>query len=53
LGSVTAKAEVVRQAHDDRGGVDGIGVRFLSFAGDGKEKVEAVLDEAFADPLIN
>ena len=53
LGSVTAKAEVVRQAHDDRGGVDGIGIRFLSFAGDGKEKVEAVLDEAFADPLIN
>jgi CheY-like chemotaxis protein len=52
-GSVSAKAEVVRQAHSDRGGVDGIGVRFLSFAGDGKEKIEAVLSEAFADPVIN
>lgn len=52
-GLVTAKAEVVRQAHADRGGVDGIGVRFLSFAADGKEKIEAVLDGAFTDPLIN
>jgi hypothetical protein len=52
-GSVSAKAEVVRQAHSDRGDVDGIGIRFLSFAGDGKEKLEAVLDEALADPLIN
>ena len=52
-GSVSAKAEVVRQAHNDRGGIDGIGVRFLSFAGDGREKIEAVLDEAFTDPLVN
>lgn len=52
-GSVSAKAEVVRQAHSERGGVDGIGVRFLSFAGDGKEKIEAVMNEALADPLIN
>jgi len=52
-GSVSAKAEVVRQAYSDRGGVDGIGIRFLSFAGDGKEKIEAVLDEALADPLVN
>ena len=52
-GSVSAKAEVVRQAHNDRGGIDGIGVRFLSFAGDGREKIKAVLDEAFTDPLVN
>lgn len=52
-GSVSAKAEVVRQANRERGGIDGIGARFLSFAGDGKEKIEAVLDEALADPLIN
>jgi Tfp pilus assembly protein PilZ len=52
-GSVSTKAEVVRQAHNERGGVDGIGLRFLSFAGDGKEKIEAVLDEAFTDHLIN
>ena len=52
-GSVSAKAEVVRQAHNDRGGPKGIGVRFLSFAGDGKEKIEAVLHEAFTEPPIN
>jgi Tfp pilus assembly protein PilZ len=52
-GSVSAKAEVVRQAHNDRGGTKGIGVRFLSFAGDGKEKIEAVLHEAFTEPPIN
>jgi response regulator RpfG family c-di-GMP phosphodiesterase len=52
-GTVSARAEVVRQAHSERGGVDGIGVRFISFAGDGEEKIAAVLDEAFADPLIN
>jgi hypothetical protein len=52
-GSVSAKAEVVRQAHSERGGVDGIAVRFLSFAGDGDAKIASVLDEALADPLIN
>ena len=52
-GSVSAKAEVVRQAHAERGGIDGIGVRFISFAGDGESKITAVLDEALADPLIN
>jgi hypothetical protein len=52
-GSVSAKAEVVRQAHAERGGVDGIGLRFISFAGDGESKIEAVLDEALSDPLIN
>jgi Tfp pilus assembly protein PilZ len=52
-GSVSAKAEVVRQADNDRGGTKGIGVRFLSFAGDGKEKIEAVLHEAFTEPPIN
>jgi len=52
-GSVSAKAEVVRQAYNDRGGTKGIGVRFLSFAGDGKEKIEAVLHEAFTETPIN
>ena len=50
-GSVSAKAVVARQAHHDRGGVDGIGIRFLSLAGDAKAKIEAFLDEAFADQL--
>ena len=53
FGPVTAKAEVVRQAHAERGGVDGIGVRFLSFAGDGKEKIEVILEEALTITVIN
>ncbi|MEJ2582720.1 MAG: PilZ domain-containing protein, partial [Acidobacteriota bacterium] len=52
-GSTTAEALVVRQAVAERGGVDGIGVRFLSFAGNGREKIDAVLDQALADPLVN
>ena len=53
LGTVMARAEVVRHAHGDRGGVEGIGVRFLSFVRDGEDKIAAALDEALAEPLIN
>jgi hypothetical protein len=49
-GLASAKAEVVRQAHAERGGVDGIGVRFLSFASDGERKIAAALAQAFSDP---
>ena len=52
-GPVSAKAEVVRLARNDRGEIEGVGLHFLGFAGDGKERIEALLDEAFADPLIN
>ena len=52
-GPVTAKAEVVRLARNDRGEIEGVGLHFLSFAGDGKEKIEAVLDEAFTETPIN
>ena len=48
-GLVSAKAEVVRLARKDRGGIEGVGLHFLSFAGDGKEKIEAVLEEAFTE----
>ncbi len=40
-------AEVVRRADPERDGVDGVGVRFLKFAGSGRERLEAILDEAF------
>jgi hypothetical protein len=53
LGTVMARAEVVRHAHGDRGGVEGIGVRFLSFTRDGEEKIAAALEEALAEPLVN
>ena len=47
---VSAKAEVVRKADPNRDGVEGIGVRFLSFAGDSRERLEAILGEAFHIP---
>ena len=48
--SISAKGEVVRRAVADRGGIDGVGIRFLSFAGPGEELIQAVLTEAFANP---
>jgi hypothetical protein len=48
---VSGKVEVVRKADPDRDGVEGIGVRFLSFAGDGRERLEAILGEAFHIPI--
>ena len=49
---LSAKAEVVRQAHVERDGVEGIGARFISFAGDGRERLEAVLEEALRNPAL-
>jgi len=48
---VVAKAEVVRQAVSEHGGFDGVGIRFLSIAGDGKQRIAAVLKETFAEIL--
>lgn len=47
---LVVKAEVVRQADPDRDGVDGIGVRFLGFRGDGRQRLGAILARAFDDP---
>jgi len=44
---VVAKAKVVRRALSERGGVDGFGIRFLSFAADGELRLAAVLKVAF------
>lgn len=41
------KAEVVRQADPERDGVEGIGVRFLEFRGDGRQRLDAILGDAF------
>jgi DNA-binding NarL/FixJ family response regulator len=50
-GSVSSKAVVVRRAYRARGGIDGIGIRFVGLVGDDKAKIEGFLDEAFADQL--
>ncbi len=44
---ITATAAVVRQAHPDFDGIDGIGVRFLRFAGNGRVQLERILSDAF------
>jgi hypothetical protein len=48
---VAAKAEVVRKANPEREGIEGIGARFLSFAGDSQQRLEMILGEAFRIPL--
>jgi len=45
---VVAKGKVTRRALSERGGVDGFGIRLLSFAADGKLRMEAVLKGAFS-----
>ena len=47
---ISAKGKVVRRAVRERGGVDGVGIRFLSFAGTDEERIETVLAEALANP---
>ena len=48
---LTVKAEVVRQADPKRDGIEGIGVRFLKFAGDSRARLEEILGDAFDTPL--
>jgi DNA-binding NarL/FixJ family response regulator len=48
---VSGKAEVVRKTDPEREGIAGVGVRFLSFAGDSRQRLEAILGEAFHIPI--
>jgi len=50
-GAVIGDAEIVRHASLDREGLDGVGVRFLGFRDDCKVVLDAVIEDAFADPL--
>jgi hypothetical protein len=43
---VSGEARVVRHAVSERGGVDGIGLRFLALHGDGRERIEEILIRA-------
>jgi hypothetical protein len=43
---VSGEARVVRHAVFERGGVDGIGLRFLALHGDGRERIEEILIRA-------
>jgi hypothetical protein len=48
---VSGQAEIVRCAVADHGGVNGIGIRFLDFDGNGRQRIEAVLNDALVKPL--
>lgn len=48
---VTGLAEIVRHALPDRGGVVGVGVRFLKFKDQGRTALSNVLEDAFTEPL--
>jgi hypothetical protein len=48
---VAAKAEVVRKADPEREGIEGVGARFLSFAGDSQKRLETILGDAFRIPI--
>jgi CheY-like chemotaxis protein len=48
---VSGKAEVVRKADPEHDGVVGIGVRFISFEGDSRQRLEAILGRAFHLPI--
>ena len=43
---LAVKAEVVRSADPERDGVEGIGVRFLAFAGDGRQRLDDLVVQA-------
>lgn len=43
---VAGEGVVVRRAVAERDGVDGLGVRFLKFHGDGRQRIEAMMVEA-------
>jgi len=47
---VAGQGTVVRHATAERGGVDGIGIRFLELAGAGRQQIEAILSEARTEP---
>ena len=50
-GAVIGDGEIVRHASQDREGVNGIGLRFIGFRDDCKDVLDAVIEDAFADPL--
>jgi len=50
-GAVIGDAEIVRHASQDREGVNGFGVRFVGFRNDCKDVLDAVIEDAFEDPL--
>lgn len=44
FGTICGRGELVRHASSGRGGVDGIAIRFVSFAKDGAEQIQSYLE---------
>jgi hypothetical protein len=50
FGTVCGRAELVRHASTGQGGVDGIAIRFVSFAKDGAEQLQSYLESLTTEP---
>ncbi len=50
VGTIFGRGELVRHATPDQGKVDGLGVKFLSFASDGAQKLQDYLDILNTEP---
>ena len=49
-GTIFGRGELVRHATPGQGSVDGLGVKFLSFASDGAQKLQDYLDDLNTEP---
>jgi len=49
LGAVMGRGEIIRHATRVRGGIDGVGVRFKGFAGDGADRLQKYLNSLVGD----
>ncbi len=50
IGTIFGRGELVRHATPEQGKVDGLGVKFLSFASDGAQKLQDYLDVLNTEP---
>jgi hypothetical protein len=50
VGTIFGRGELVRHATPEQGKVDGVGIKFLSFASDGAQKLQEYLDDLNTEP---
>jgi len=50
VGTIFGRGEIVRHATTGQGGVDGVAIRFLSFANDGALRLQEYLEKLTTEP---
>ena len=50
FGTICGRGELVRHAAVGQGGIDGVAIRFVSFAKDGAEQLQDYLEKTTAEP---